>query len=110
MNLIDATMIDNEKERLIEFVGKNKNEYAFPIIDHGIDSYYINYSSGKHLDKILTEYNADNLNSLKSMLHDLWKEDECCIQAVPIIMTAYMKLSNNSNSAVKEMDMYNYMM
>lgn len=110
MNWTNNTLIDTEKDKLLDFSVNNKTHYSFPLIDSDSDSYYINYKDGKHLKTILTEYCSEDMKTLKNLIGDLWEGDEVCSQASSIILSTYMKLAKNSISLVKEMDIFNYMM
>ena len=109
MHSTENELIKNEIGKLLEFSSNNSGKYTFPVIEKDIDSYYFDYSSSKHLEEVIVEYNSESVSSLKRRVSALWDDDDCKY-AIPIILAAYMKLSSKSTSEAREMDMYNYMM
>jgi len=74
------------------------------------ETYFIPYKNSKHLENILCEYSSAEISDYKANLTKLWKDNEIAKKFIPILLGAYQKTQEKSESRLPEIDLYNYMM
>ena len=104
--------LTDEKKRLKEAAIKLSPLYGtFEKTDEADSSYYKEYASCKHFDTDISCYTSDEISDLRSMLLQLWDEDEELKKAViPILLAAYVKTKDSTENYLEEIDLMNYML
>ena len=106
------SLIENELNKLKVFLDEcaSKGEvYEFPMPDKVRDSYYIDYTDSKHVSSPIMNYDSETTNSFRKGLTMLWDKENKISMVIPIIIAAYLK-TQKTETEIKEIDLYNYMM